>query len=65
VAASKNVVVHEAKINGRTYLFLANFNGISGRKVETPVPQRNVGLTAPGALGETLHILPFMGQRRL
>ncbi len=61
VEASKNVVVHEATINDRTYLFMANFDGIVGGEVETPTTQHDVQVIAPAKLGATLHILPFMG----
>jgi hypothetical protein len=61
VDASQNVVVHEARVNGRTYLFLANFSGLRPGQNETPAPQRGIRVTAGAGMGKTLHWLPFMG----
>ncbi|HEX5235823.1 MAG TPA: hypothetical protein VFW25_10890 [Silvibacterium sp.] len=61
VSASKNVVVHEARLGGRTFLFLANFDGIRAGENLDPTPQHDIQVLAPGALGHTLHLLPFLG----
>jgi hypothetical protein len=61
VSASQNVVVHEARVNGRTTLFLANFSGLQAGQNETPAPQSGIRVTAPAALGKKLHWLPFLG----
>ena len=61
IAASRNVVVHEARIGDRTYLFFANFDGLKGGDVATPVVQRDIRVTAPVAFGKRLHVLPFLG----
>jgi hypothetical protein len=61
VSASQNVVVHEARVNGRTTLFLANFSGLQAGQNETPAEQRGIRVTAQAALGKKLHWLPFLG----
>ncbi|HTV13721.1 MAG TPA: hypothetical protein VME68_03335 [Acidobacteriaceae bacterium] len=61
VEASPNVVMHEARIGGRTYLFLANFAGLEAGKNETPAMQNGIYLTALSAMGKQLHWLPFLG----
>ncbi len=61
VDASPNVVMHEARINNRTYLFLANFAGLEAGQNETPATQSGIRIAAKAALGRQLHWLPFMG----
>jgi len=61
IAASPSVVAHEALIDGRTYVFLANFSGLEADVNEMPTPQRNVRIVAPARLGRTMHVLPFLG----
>jgi hypothetical protein len=61
VKASKNVVMHEAQIGNRTYLFFANFDGLEAGKKATPATQQGIELRVPTRLGAKLHWLPFMG----
>jgi hypothetical protein len=61
VDASQNVVVHEARVNGRTALFLANFAGLQAGQNETPTAQSGIRVTAQASLGKKLHWLPFLG----
>ena len=61
VSASQNVVVHEARVNGRTFLFFANFADLQAGQNETPSEQQGIRVTAPAALGKRLHWLPFLG----
>ena len=61
VDASQNVVVHEARVNGQTFLFLANFAGLQAGQNETPATQTGIHVSANAALGHTLHWLPFLG----
>ena len=66
ISASKNVVVHEARIHDsrvgeRHYLFFANFDGLKPGEISTPVPQRNITVTASRRFGKKLHWLPFLG----
>jgi hypothetical protein len=61
VSASKNVVVHEARIGDRVYLFFANFDGLQAGVKATPVVQQNIELRVPLRFGAKLHWLPFMG----
>ena len=61
VTASKNVVVHEAQIGDRVYLFLANFDGLQAGVKATPAVQRGIELHMPLRFGARLHWLPFLG----
>lgn len=61
VNASPDVVVHEARIGGRTYLYLANFAGLQAGQNETPAAQGSIRITVKGHTGRTLHVLPFLG----
>jgi hypothetical protein len=61
VDAPPAVVVHETRIGGRTYLFLANFAGLQAGQNETPAVQHNIRITVKGHTEKTLHLLPFLG----
>ncbi len=61
IKASKNVVVHEARLGNHIYLFFANFDGLQAGANATPNVQRQIEVTAPAQLGTQLHWLPFMG----
>ena len=61
VSASKNVVMHEARIGDRDCLFFANFDGLKAGEISTPVSQHNITLTVSRHLGKTMHWLPFLG----
>jgi hypothetical protein len=61
VRASKNVVVHEARIGNRVYLFFANFDGLQAGVKATPVVQQGIEIRVPLQFGNRLHWLPFMG----
>ncbi len=61
ITASRNVVVHEAKIGNRTHLFFANFDGLKAREVATPIAQHNIQVIASNRFGKKLHVLPYLG----
>lgn len=61
VHASPNVVMHEAQIDGRTYLFFANFSGLEKGRHETPAPQNGIRLETSVAQKRRLHWLPYLG----
>ncbi len=65
VRASKNVVVHEARIGDRVYLFFANFDGLQAGAKATPAVQQDIELRMPRQFGAKLHWLPFMGSEIL
>jgi hypothetical protein len=65
VRASKNVVVHEARIGDRVYLFFANFDGFQAGINATPAAQQDVEVRVPLRFGDKLHWLPFMGSETL
>jgi hypothetical protein len=61
VEASQNVVIHEARVKGRTYLFLANFSGLQAGQNEKPARQEGIRVMLQPGQGKTLHWLPFLG----
>ena len=61
VRASKNVVVHEARIGNRVYLFFANFDGLQAGVKATPTVQQDIEVSVPLQFGAKLHWLQFMG----
>jgi hypothetical protein len=61
VRASRNVVVHEARIGNRVYLFFANFDGLQAGVKAAPVVQPGIEVRVPLRFGNRLHWLPFMG----
>lgn len=65
VKASKNVVVHQALIGNRVYLFFANFDGLQAGGNATPNVQQGIEVSAPKKFGATLHWLPFMGDETM
>ncbi|HEY6447644.1 MAG TPA: hypothetical protein VIY53_14375 [Acidobacteriaceae bacterium] len=58
--AAPSVVMHEARIAGRTYLFFANFSGLAPGQNETPAAQAGIRVTAQPSLGRKLHWLPYL-----
>jgi hypothetical protein len=65
VKASKNVVVHEARIGDRVYLFFANFDGLQAGVKATPSVQQGIEVRVPLRFGARLHWLSFMGGETL
>jgi hypothetical protein len=61
VDAPPDVVVHEARIGGRSYLFLQNFAGLEPGQNETPSVRHDIRITVKGHAGSTLHVLPLLG----
>jgi hypothetical protein len=61
IKASKNVVVHEARLGNHVYLFFSNFDGLQAGANAIPNVQHQIEVTAPSQLGTRLHWLPFMG----
>ena len=61
VKAGRDVVAHAMKIDGKTYLFFANFSGIKPGVKLTPTIQENVTVTLPDSAGTSMHVLPFLG----
>lgn len=62
VDTTKDVVVYAMRMEGSTYLFLANFSGIKAGETLTPAVQQNISIDAPAALGTSIHVLPFLGK---
>jgi hypothetical protein len=61
VTGTKNLVAHATKIDGVPYLFIANFEGIIAGERLTPIAQRDIRIEVPASLGESIHVLPFLG----
>jgi hypothetical protein len=61
VQASDAMVVHIADVDHQTHWFFANFKGLKAGAATTPEAEHNVRLLAPSRVGQTLHILPFLG----
>jgi hypothetical protein len=61
VTVSKNVVMHEARIGQRPFLFFSNFDGLVAGGNATPVVQHDVEVVVPSDFGTTMHVLPFLG----
>ncbi len=61
VKAGRDVVAHAMRIDGKTYLFFANFSGIKQGVNLTPATQTNVTVTLYGPPGTSMHVLPFLG----
>lgn len=65
IEAPPTVVANIASVNGAPHIFLANFTGLVPRKIAVPTPQTNVRISVPVGKGETLHVLPFLGEDRV
>ena len=65
VTASRNVVVHVAASGPRTYIFLANFDGLKPGEIATPRTQHDVQISVEAPEGTQLHVLPFLGKESL
>jgi hypothetical protein len=61
VTASRNVVAHVASSGPRTYIFMANFDGLKPGVIAVPRTQHDVRITMEAPGGTQLHILPFLG----
>jgi hypothetical protein len=61
VKAGSDVVAHAMKIDGKTYLFIANFTGIEPGVNLTPKTQTGVTVSVPASSGVSMHVLPFLG----
>ena len=61
VKAGSDVVAHAMKLEGKTYIFFANFSGIKPGIELTPTTQMNVTVTIYGASEVSMHVLPFLG----
>ncbi|MBW4028881.1 MAG: hypothetical protein HIU93_16060 [Acidobacteria bacterium] len=61
VKAGSDVVAHAMRIDGKTYLFFANFTGIKPGVELTPATQKLVTVIMPTTSGTIMHVLPFLG----
>jgi hypothetical protein len=58
---SKTLVAHAATIGGVPYVFIANFDGLKAGELLTPHTQTNVHIEVPASFGQSMHLLPFLG----
>ncbi len=62
IRAGNKVVAHIAKIDGREYIFFANFDGLKAGEVAVPRTQHDIEITRNAKRGTRLHVLPFLGE---
>jgi hypothetical protein len=65
IDAPPTMAVNMSQVDGTPHAFLANFGGLVPRKVAVPLPVSNVYVRIPGALGNSLAFLPFLGERQI
>lgn len=63
IQTSSDMAVYLARVNHNPHWFFANFKGLKKGAATTPVPERNVTVSAPRSAGTTLHFLPFLGKQ--
>jgi hypothetical protein len=62
IDAPTGVAVSFANVQGKPHAFLANFTGLVPDKIATPTSVRDVGVSIPSNMGNSLQFLPFLGQ---
>ena len=61
VDAPATVAANFGRVAGTPHVFLANFTGLVPSKIAVPAPVNQVRVTIPAAEGDTLTLLPFLG----
>lgn len=61
IQASPDMVAYVAKAAGKTHWYFANFKGLKTGDATVPEPVKEITITAPATVGNTLHIVPFLG----
>ncbi len=64
IDAPPTVAANFAMVNGTLHVYLANFGGLVPDKVVVPTPA-NIQLKVPGAMGDSLSFLPFLGETQI
>ena len=62
VNASPLVATQIASVDGKTHVFLANFQGLRSKENAAQTPEKHVEVTVPGK--QHGHFLPFLGEER-
>jgi hypothetical protein len=62
ITASPRVATSVAMVDGKLHIFLANFDGLSGKVNPIPTPQKGIILRLPSP--GRLHYLPFLGSEQ-
>jgi hypothetical protein len=65
IEAPSTVAVNFGQVNGTPHLFLANFTGLVPGKIATPTAVSGTKINIPGAMGNSLAYLPFLGQTQI
>jgi hypothetical protein len=60
--APTTVAANFATVNGVPHIYLANFGGLVPGKVAVPIPENEIHVSVPAAMGESLSYLPFLGE---
>jgi hypothetical protein len=61
IEASPFVSAQIARVNGKNYVFMANFKGLKSAQVAEQTPERNVKITFPSQKAR-IYMLPFLGE---
>jgi hypothetical protein len=64
IEASPFVVAQIASVNGRPYVFLANFKGLKARENSKQIPEEGVRIHFPAGAGTRVYALPFLGEAK-
>jgi len=65
IAAPETMAANMAEVGGAPHIFLANFGGLIPNKVAQPAPARNVRVSIPPGMGDSLTFLPFLGEKQI
>jgi len=65
IAAPETMAANMAEVGGAPHIFLANFGGLLPSKVAQPAPARNVRVSIPPDMGDSLTFLPFLGEKQI
>ncbi len=59
------ISTQSARVEGKPYLFLANFSGLKSDEVVNQIPESNVKVSFIGKSSSKIFYLPFMGEKKL
>lgn len=64
VEASPFVVTQIARVDGKPYVFLANFKGLRSKENSYQIPETGVRIHFPARVGARVYALPYLGEAR-
>ncbi len=65
IDAPPTVIIHQAEVQGAPHFFLGNFGGLVPSKVAQPTPAKNIRVSFPKKMGESLVFVPFLGEQQM